>query len=261
MRSTRVTEAAAPAAVEASPTLVQRVFSLAGLVPLGAFLVLHLVVNARALRGEPAFEAATDATHAVPGFRLLVALLVYVPLVLHSILGLWLWLGTSVEARAAAVAASPYPPAVASMLRFTGVLTLAFLLLHLTEMRAFSPGSRPPGGVLLTLLSANLSSTWRGVPLRGLAYLAGTFAVTVHFAAGLWGVLARTPRGRAPAMRRWLAWAAGTLGAVVFLLFVDVVVLHATGSRLLGRAAPPAVDAEPCPPPEARPAASADSAR
>lgn len=232
MRSTRVT--------------ARRLFSLSGLVPLGAFLVLHVVVNARAVRGEDAFDAAVGAMHRVPGLGLLEIALVYAPLVLHAAIGVWL-----VATRASLVEPSPYPRPLLLSMRGTGLVALAFLAWHLPEVRALSPGPRLQGGEVLTILQEHLSSTWLGIPWGGLAYLVGAAAVVMHFAAGAWGFVARLPRAADPATRRWLAWAAGALGVTLFVLFANVAVLHATGARLFGSRAAQPPSREPCPMPDA----------
>jgi hypothetical protein len=118
-------------------------------------------------------------------------------------------------------------------------------------MRVLAPGPRPQGPELQTILAADLSSTWLGVPWTGVAYLLGVAAVTLHFVAGGWGFFARLPRGASPVARRWVAWAAAALGVTLFVLFADVVVLHATGSRLFGSRAAAASSREPCPTPGA----------
>jgi hypothetical protein len=64
-------------------------------------------------------------------------------------------------------------------------------------------------------------------------------------------VFARSRSGALPSTRRVAGWAAVALGAAMWLLFVDVIVLHATGSRLFGSPAAAATGAEPCPAPSA----------
>jgi succinate dehydrogenase / fumarate reductase cytochrome b subunit len=225
--------------------MARRVFSLSGLLPLGAFLVLHVVVNARAIRGDDAFDAAVSALQRVPMLRLLEVLLVGAPLVLHAAVGVWL-----VATRTSLHAPSPYPPRLALVMRVTGVVALAFLALHLPEMRVLAPGPRPHGAELSTILSNDLSSTRLGVPWMALGYLVGAGAVTLHFVVGAWGFFARLPRGADASARRWVAWVSAALGVTLFVLLADVVVLHATGSRLFGSRAPAAPSQEPCPLPD-----------
>jgi succinate dehydrogenase/fumarate reductase cytochrome b subunit (b558 family) len=246
MPSTRVT---APVALEGSSprgTLAARVFSLSGLLPLGAFLALHVVVNARAIRGPEAFDAAVASVHAVPLFSVLEGLFVYAPLLVHGAVGAWL-----VATRRPLASPSPYSRPLAVAVRATGVVVLAFLAWHLFEMRALAPGPRLTGGELATVLDADLSSTWISVPWAGLAYLVGSLAAVAHFAIGVWGFLARAGRTRDARARRWVGWAAGLLGFAMAAFLVDAAVLHATGSRLFGARAPDAASREPCPIPSA----------
>jgi succinate dehydrogenase / fumarate reductase cytochrome b subunit len=225
--------------------LARRFFSLSGLVPLGAFLVLHVVTNARALRGDAAFLAAARTYDSIPALPLVEALFVFAPLVFHGALGVWL-----VVTRRSFEPPVPYPRGVRIAMRATGVLTLAFLAMHLPELRFRQPGTRPSGGELLTVLASDMSSTWHGVPWRGVVYLAAAGCVAFHFAAGLWGFFVRS---RSPGrVSTAAAWVAGAVGAVLWALLANVVVLHATGARLFGRArddAPQGSAADPCPPP------------
>ena len=245
MPSTRVSDpVSVPAAAAARRApLVSRLLSLSGVAPLGAFVILHLVVNARALRGQQAYVAAAGTLGRLPGIWLLEGLLVFAPLLLHATVGVWL-----VVTRRPLAEPSPYPRALGIAVRVTALLSLAFLALHVPELRlrAFGPGPDP--GEQLTLLAADLSSTWHGVPWRGALYLVGTAAVTFHLAAGAWGYFARIGRGATPGARRAAAWCAAGLGAAMWLLFVDVVVFHATGARLLGTPAAERASLEPCPP-------------
>jgi succinate dehydrogenase / fumarate reductase cytochrome b subunit len=232
-------EASASAALR-----VRRAFSLCGVVPLGAFIVLHLAINARALWGGWVFARTVDALDRTPGLPVLESLFVFAPLVFHGALGLWL-----VAARRPLSPPAPYPPALRIAMRATGVGVLAFLAVHLPSVRFHVPGMRLGGGELATVLDAQLSTTWHGVPWPGLVYLAGTACVTFHFACGLWGFYATTRAGRESAVRRRrAAWGALGLGLLMWATFTDVVVLRATGAALLGgESAPPAT--RPCPAP------------
>jgi succinate dehydrogenase / fumarate reductase cytochrome b subunit len=227
-------------------------FTLSGLAPLGAFLVLHAITNSQAVRGEKAFVAATHAYERVPALVIVELLLVYVPLLFHMAYGVWLMFG-----RGAPAASSPYSPPWKLAVRATGVVSALFLLLHLPELRFRTPGARPFGGQLLTWLAADLSRLSHGWPLIAAGYLLACACATFHFAAGSWGVFASTRfASEDPRAKRRSAWAAALMGAVLFLVFANTVVLHATGARLFGSA--PAEDAyepspgETCPPPTLR---------
>lgn len=223
--------------------MLRRLFSLTGVIPLGAFLVVHVVANARAVRGEQAFARSADALAHIPLLPLIEVLFVLLPLVLHAAIGLWL-----VASRQPLTEPSPYPPTLAAAMRVTGLVALAFLAMHLPELRFRGLVHSPSGGELATRLAEDLSSTWHGLPWRGAAYLVGSACVVLHFAAGLWGFFARTRRGSDERARRWAALGMVLLGSAMWLLLVDAVVFHATGARLVGSPAADKADIGPCPP-------------
>jgi succinate dehydrogenase / fumarate reductase, cytochrome b subunit len=213
--------------------LLRRVFTLSGVFPLGAFLVIHLATNMWAMAGEGAFLRTVHDYSRLPGLTLFEVLFVFAPLLFHTGFGLWL-----VVTGRPLTEPTPYPTMVRVAMRVTGVLAVAFLAMHLPELRLRSQGVRPGGALLLSVLGADLSSLSYGIPWRGVAYLLGSGCVCFHFAAGLWGFFAGTRRGGPERARRRAAWWAGAVGVLMWILFVDVVVYHATGARLLGGAPP-----------------------
>lgn len=218
-----------PAIAHRPSVLLRRVFTLSGVIPLGAFLLVHVVSNARVLAGDDAFLAAVRGYARVPGLAVFEALFVFAPLLFHAAFGLWL-----VVRGAPLQGASPYPPALRTAVRVTGVLAVAFLAMHLPELRFSEPPLRPSGAALLSVLDSHLSSMSHGLPLRAVAYLLGSACVCFHFAAGTWGAFAATPRGERARSRRRAAWWSVAVGTILWLLYADVVVYHATGARLLG---------------------------
>jgi succinate dehydrogenase / fumarate reductase cytochrome b subunit len=202
------------------------IFALTGLVPLGAFLVAHVALNATALWSTGTFVRATDAVHGVPALGFFEAAFVFAPLVVHAGLGLWL-----IVARVPLSMPRPYPAAVRVAVRASGVGAAAFLAMHLLEFRFRDHGFRLGGGELATVLAADLSSTVFGIPWRGVVYLLGTGCVAFHFASGLWACVAATRIGDGASARRWTAVSAAGLGAALWLTVLAVVVFHATGVR------------------------------
>jgi succinate dehydrogenase / fumarate reductase cytochrome b subunit len=230
------------AASDPAALRIRRAFALSGVVPLGAFLVVHLAMNARALFGGWAFARAVDAMERVPGLPLVEAVFVFAPLLFHGALGLWL-----VVTRRS-LAPSPYPPALRVAMHATGVGVLLFLALHLPSIRFHVPGTRLGGEELATLLDAQLSTSAHGVPWQGLVYLVGATCATLHFAAGLWGFYAMTAAGReSERRRRRAAWGALGLAVAMWAAFADVVVLRATGAPVIGWDASGVPATAPCP--------------
>jgi succinate dehydrogenase / fumarate reductase cytochrome b subunit len=255
----------APAVVQSSTSprqgelAARRLFTLSGVAPLGAFLVLHAITNARAVRGEAAFLGAVAKYDRVPALGLLEALLVYLPLLFHGSYGLWLTV-----TRKPLPGPTVYSPGWRLAVRATGAVGAAFVALHLSELRFRAGGllDHPSGGQLLTWLTADLSSTFHGWPLVAVAYLFASACATFHFVAGSWGVFAATRHGQEDGRARSRsAWAAALAGAALWLMFANTVVLHATGTGLLGAATPPAADDAPAGPPCPSPSSASSGPR
>lgn len=205
---------------------VERWLRWSGLVPLPAFLALHLA-------RELSLALVTDTSEVVrrgPGaFALLTsALLVWLPLSLHAALGLWS--ATSGKARAALVHDVPAEARMAS--RICSVVALLFVVYHarqypvatlLGEIDARDAGFRVLG---------ELASTSFGVPVRGGAYLFGLAATVAH--AGLSvhrGLLAEGLLGTAH-KRRTSARLCASGAILLYLLGAAAVIRVASGSLL-----------------------------
>jgi succinate dehydrogenase / fumarate reductase, cytochrome b subunit len=223
-------------------TLAARAFSLSGVVPLGVFLVLHAALNARALGGELPFARAVGWMERVPLLPVVEGVFVFLPLAVHAALGMAL-----VVKRRSYAEPSPYPRGVRIAMHATGVIVLAFLAMHLPELRFRVPGVRPDAGQLLTFLGEDLSSMRAGLPWRGALYLLGSACATFHLVVGLWGYFVSSGRGGTERVRRIAAWWAAAVGAALWTLFVAVTVFHSTGARILGGEAEIVAPAEPCP--------------
>jgi succinate dehydrogenase / fumarate reductase cytochrome b subunit len=213
------------------------------LLPLGAFVLVHLGVNLRALWGEEAFAVTVAAMHRSRALAVAEYGLVLAPLLLHGAIGAWL-----VARGEPLVDPPPYSRPVAAWVRVTGVVTAVFVVAHLIDLGVPLGGHRPDAAMLSTLLSSRLSSTVLGVPWRGAGYLLAAACVAFHFVAGCWGMYARTPHARGERGRTRLARvAAVVVGVVITVGFADVVVFQATGMRLLAGRAPGDTSARACP--------------
>ncbi len=231
--------------------LLQGLFSWTGILALGGFLVVHLIVNAFALGGAPRFATVLGTVHRIPLLGALEACFIFAPLALHGALGAWL-----IATRSSLVPARPYSPRMRLAMRVAGVGVVAFLAMHLPEFRWREGGERLGPSETADLLATDLSWTLQGMPWRALAYLLGAACAAFHLGCGSWALFACSTRGQASQRARvTAAWAFGGASLAVWLGFADIVVLHATGAPLVGGAAA-AIDAEstgPCPAPKPLP--------
>jgi len=208
---------------------VERWLSWSGLVPLPAFLFLHLC-------RELQLGFATDVSEVLRpapgvGATLTAWLLVWLPLSVHAALGAWFLVNRR--------QLSPVPsgdgdvPALPRRLsRVSSALSLAFILYHarsygllvwLDQADASDAGFR---------LVAELSSTRFGVPLIGGAYLLGLLATVTHAGLAVHRALLTEGLAATPARRRISARACATFGALSFCIGAAAVIRVATGVLL-----------------------------
>ena len=72
------------------PYLWHRLHSASGIFPIGFFLLQHLIANSYALRGAGAYNTVIKVYGGLPFVAVLEILLIYVPILYHSIYGIWI---------------------------------------------------------------------------------------------------------------------------------------------------------------------------
>jgi succinate dehydrogenase / fumarate reductase, cytochrome b subunit len=172
--------------------LARRLHSIAGIVPVGAFLVVHLVTNAAALRGADAYNAMAARMQGLPLVVAVEVLVIALPLFFHGIYGLFL---TAEEP----APASPPRRKLLTAQRATGIVLFAFVLFHLWTARLVQIHDHESLD-LFRLMQAALAR-----PVIYAAYVAGILSATFHLSAGLytfsdaWGLAVSARARRAAA--------------------------------------------------------------
>ena len=69
---------------------MRRLHSLLGVIPVGLFVVQHLIINHFATRGEEAFNNASNFMGNLPFVIFLEFAVIYIPILFHGILGLYI---------------------------------------------------------------------------------------------------------------------------------------------------------------------------
>ncbi len=67
---------------------LRRLHSLLGVIPIGAFLIVHLMVNHQATQGAEAFNRASGFMESLPFLIVMEFILIYIPLLYHGLFGL-----------------------------------------------------------------------------------------------------------------------------------------------------------------------------
>lgn len=162
--------------------LIYRLFSLSGIVPIGGYVIIHLLTNATVLDSPATYQSKVDTIHSL-GIILPVVewVFIFIPILFHGIVGLMIVSGMVTN-----VGSYPYTSNIRYTLqRVTGMIAFAFILWHVWHMHQM--GKVIPGG---GNFDAHHASSSAAAALQSLAvrigYAIGTLAAVYHLANGIW---------------------------------------------------------------------------
>ena len=161
--------------------LIYRLFSLAGLMPVGAFLAVHLLTNASVLAGPATFQARVDMIHSLG--PLLVPIewaFIFLPMIFHAVVGFVIIANGMPN-----VGSYAYVSNVRYTLqRATGMIAFVFIIWHVTQLHWLGT---PFGG---GRFDPHYATSSAAVVLRPLLvtilYAVGILSTVFHFSNGLW---------------------------------------------------------------------------
>jgi succinate dehydrogenase / fumarate reductase cytochrome b subunit len=194
---------------------LRRLHSLTGIIPIGAFLVEHMLTNSLAWFGAGKFNAQVHWLHELHYLIWLEILFIFAPLAFHGIYGLVIALTARHN-----VTQYPYADNWRFFLqRWTGIIAILFVLVHLGHFRfahwfggtAYVGCANP--FVLTVSGFANIPPGTLWFPI----YIIGLLAAVYHFCNGLvtfcitWGIAISV------ASRKRLTVVAAGVGAVLIV--------------------------------------------
>lgn len=156
----------------------RRLHSLLGVIPVGLFLIVHLVVNYFAVYGEESFNKASEFMESLPFLIVLEFVLIYLPILFHAILGVYIVF----------VSKNNYTKYgyfrnwMYFLQRVTGIITFIYIVWHVWETRIqIWLGNASLDFSLMEDILSNPVMFW--------VYIIGLISTTFHFANGLWSFL------------------------------------------------------------------------
>ena len=206
--------------------LLYRLFSLAGLIPVGAFVMVHLLTTASVLGGAAAFQSRVDLIHSLgPLLPAIEWLFIFLPMLFHAIMGFVI-----ITTGMPNVGSYSYMGNVRYTLqRASGMIAFVFILWHIAQLHWMGA---PLGGGQFDPHHAASSAAVALKPVAiTLMYAIGVIATVYHFANGLWSLGITWGLWTSPAaMQRanWLSLAVGLglgaagLGALGGMRSIDV---------------------------------------
>jgi succinate dehydrogenase / fumarate reductase cytochrome b subunit len=155
----------------------RRLHSLLGVIPIGIFVMQHLIVNHYATEGVDSFNKAANFMGNLPFRYVLETVIIYLPILFHAIYGLYI----AFTAKNNASQYGFFRNWMFLLQRVSGVITLIFITWHVWETRVAAAFGNE---VNFQMMEDILSS-----PFMFAFYVVGIISAIFHFANGLWSFL------------------------------------------------------------------------
>ncbi|WNS74517.1 succinate dehydrogenase cytochrome b558 subunit [Bacillus sp. DTU_2020_1000418_1_SI_GHA_SEK_038] len=154
--------------------LSRRLHSLLGVIPVGLFLVQHLVVNHFATGGEESFNKAAGFMESLPFRIILETFIIFLPLLFHAIYGLYI----AFTAKNNVSKYGFFRNWMFMLQRVSGVITLIFIAWHVWETRVQAAFGADVNFQMMENILSNPFMFW--------FYIVGVISTIFHFSNGLW---------------------------------------------------------------------------
>jgi succinate dehydrogenase / fumarate reductase cytochrome b subunit len=212
------------------PFIWHKLHSLSGIVPIGVFLVQHLIANSYALRGEQAYNTVISVYGYLPFVAVLEIAIIYVPILYHSIYGIYISAYGSPNVGSYAYVRNW----MYTLQRITGVIAFFYIGFHLwnTSIQKYILGwqgnPNPETAIQYSAMAAQMSNPWMFA-----AYVIGITATVFHFSNGIWNFCIRWGITISEKSQRATAFVC----AAIFLILTGVGIWTAASLRAAGTAA------------------------
>ena len=171
--------------------LLRRIHSLTGVVPVGLFLVYHLYLQLFLHYGAEIYNKEVNSFYDSPLATWALVIVVYIPLLFHSLLGVLLVFENKVQP-----SYTYFSHLLSWLQRISGIGVLFFIIAHVWNTK-LGPWFAGTWGTHFEHLSSGFADPETGM-LTKTVYLLGVLGAVFHFANGLntfcmtWGI-ALTP--------------------------------------------------------------------
>ncbi|MEZ6135563.1 MAG: succinate dehydrogenase cytochrome b558 subunit [Pirellulaceae bacterium] len=209
--------------------LIRRLHSLSGLVPVGAYMTVHLLVNSTLLNGPGSFQTNVYQIHSLGKMLPLVEwLFIFLPIIFHAVIGVWIIrTGKSNVDHYRYVSNWRY-----TLQRISGVIAIFFIFFHVFHLHGWFHGDWWLANVAEPLGMAqfrpyNAASTLA----RAMAgwfwpvfYFVGIVASVFHFANGVWTMGITWGIWISPRAQRGASYVCAAGGAALLLVGISALI-------------------------------------
>lgn len=215
--------------------LMRRLHSLSGIIPVGAYMVIHLLTNATVLDSPAAFQKNVYSIHSLGVILPVVEwVFIFIPLLFHAIFGVLIIRGSLPNN-------STYRNS--SNLRYTlqratGMIAFAFIMWHVFHMHGWFHAdawanhvAAPLGGAMFRPFNAASTGAeaMRMSSIVPILYAIGVLSCVFHLANGIWTFGITWGIWVTPQAQRW-----ATVACLIFGIGLSVVGLSALGGFAFG---------------------------
>jgi succinate dehydrogenase / fumarate reductase cytochrome b subunit len=192
----------------------RKLHSLSGIVPIGAFLIEHIVSNFEAINGPLAYAKQVLFLNSLPMVRILEWAFIFIPLAFHAGYGIFIWLRGRSNVNV-------YPWVGNRMYlaqRVTGVIALAYIIQHVWRQRLSGVSLPEHPGAAFAKVQHELHNPWMLA-----IYIIAMIATCWHFSAGVWLFAAKwgiTPGDRARKRFGYVCAVAGSALCIMGLISI-----------------------------------------
>jgi succinate dehydrogenase / fumarate reductase, cytochrome b subunit len=217
-----VDNAAQPSFLQKHDFLLRRLHSLSGLIPVGAYMVVHLLTNASVWNGAGTFQGAVYQIHSLGAVLPIVEwTFIFLPILFHGIYGL-------VIMRESQPNNGNYP--LTGNMRYTlqrasGLLAFLFIGWHVFHMHGWIHAEAwekfiSPFGANFKAYSATstAAAAMQQSSLVMAGYAIGVLACVFHFANGIWTLGITWGLWTTPAAQRRANFIAAGVGAILLVI-------------------------------------------
>lgn len=152
----------------------RRLHSLLGVIPIGIFVVQHLIVNHFAVYGAESFNKAANFMANLPFVLVLETFVIYLPILFHAILGVYIVFVAKNNVKRYGY----FRNWMFFLQRITGIITFVFIVVHVWQTRVQVALGTELNFTLMEDILTNQFYFW--------FYLIGVISTVFHLANGLW---------------------------------------------------------------------------
>lgn len=182
---------------------LRRLHSLLGIIPIGAFLIVHLMVNHQATQGAEAFNKAAGFMESLPFLLVAELILIYIPILYHGLYGIHI----AFTAKENIGHYSLFRNWMFALQRLTGIIAFVFIFVHLwqTRLQKLFFGKE----ISYDMMNQTLQN-----PIWVIVYIICVIAVIFHFSNGIWSFLVTWGFLQSKKSQRIFTW----VSLIIFLI-------------------------------------------